>query len=144
MSCHKGFEIAFILLYFIILGGAVGAGGHSQLWAEPKAKGTCSTNPTEAEKGEQEEEIEWVCACVCVYTDWLSDSVNERKTLNVQQEPCVKIWVWICYCASNEILFSSAIITSDFSLDVATYFKTVLCHTLYMYVFLNNLFLLLF
>lgn len=76
MSCHKGVwnSNEFILLYFIILGGAVRAGGHSQLWAEPKAKGTRSTNPTEAEKGEQEEEI----VCVCVLTD--SECEREGNT----------------------------------------------------------------
>ncbi len=43
---------------FLTVGGGPGAGWRSQLWAEPKAKGTRSTNPTETEKGEQEEEIE--------------------------------------------------------------------------------------
>lgn len=92
---------------FLTLGGDAGAGWRSQLWAEPKAEGTRSTNPTETEKGEQEEEIEnmcvweceqWRCSreCVCLTNFLIMDSLTALKDV---------VWTRHCSAFRSSVFF---------------------------------------
>lgn len=91
----------FILLYLLTVGGDAGAGWRSQLWAEPKAKGTRSTNPTETEKGEQEEEIESVC---------VSDKLTNDGFTALEEDivPFSRYIIWfefgVCHVFQNSML----------------------------------------